>query len=93
MAQSKPKVSEVVLPRKWATAQGIRAVLAERIRFSTALDGQCRQCPPPTPVPIAPLDSTGCNWTVLALPRVSEACAPAVYEIIDAVKLEYNLAP
>jgi hypothetical protein len=67
------------------TAAEIRAVIAQRIRNSTELNGDCCNSAAPTPLWSESPNSKGTHWTVLTIPQ---ARPDECFEFVNARVLE-----
>jgi len=74
-----------------ATAEEIRGEIQLRIKSSTELDGDCKNCRAPTPRFTDPDTNHGCNWTVGVFPGVVPGCLGFVKSITRTVMMEYEL--
>lgn len=74
-----------------ATADEIRSVIQGRIKTSTELDGDCKDCRAPTPRFTDPDTNYGCNWRVDVFPSVIPGCLDFVKAITREVMKEYEL--
>jgi hypothetical protein len=83
----------MVMEKKRATADEIKAVLKHRIELCTERDGACRGCEAPSPKAARPRNEGDPNWIVDALPQLAPGCFAAILRIVDQARLEYELVP
>ncbi len=79
------------MERQLVTADELRAVMLDQIHRNAELDGDCRECGAPAPVPVDWPDESGCNWTVHQIPACPSECIDAVTRIVDNAKARFNL--
>ena len=77
--------------KKRATAEEIQADLQERIARYFALDGKSSGCEAPRPRLARARLEGGPNWTVDGFPGLPDGCFSALVQIVDQVRLEYEL--
>ena len=83
----------MIIEKKRATADEIKAELKRRIELCPARDGGCRGCEAPMPEAARPRKEGDPNWIVVALPRLADGCFAAILKIVDEARLEYELVP
>jgi hypothetical protein len=73
-----------------ATAEQIRSTIELHLRFASDVEGRCRDCAAPMPIPID-RRGDGVNWTVAHFPHLPEGCAPFMMKVLDEVMRKYDL--
>ena len=79
-----------VQPKKRGTSVEIKAVIQNRIRESSAANGDCRNVRAPTPFLIERKGGI-CNWDVGLAPKMNSICEKIVKAIVLQVMGEYEL--
>ena len=79
-----------VQPKKRGTSVEIKAVIQNRIRESSAANGDCRNVRAPTPFLIEPKGGI-CNWDVGLAPKMTSVCEKIIKAIVLQVMCEYEL--
>jgi hypothetical protein len=77
--------------KKRATAEEIQADLQERIARYFARVGKFSGCDAPWPRPARAKHEGGPNWTVEGFPGLPGGCFPALVQIVNQARLEYEL--
>ncbi len=82
----------VAMVRAMKKAREISKEMQLMIDASTALDGACRKCRAPRPIPLQGTDENGCNWTPSPYSGPPE-CADVIAAIVRSTMERFNLRP